>query len=669
MLPMTFVKGWAGALALAFVFHGILALGSGAYGQVPSAPPGEPITVAPAAPMPAQPVEPVTAAPLPIVPTDAVTLEPFVDGLFGSAATAGRIPGAVVVIVRNGQIVLKKGYGFSNLEARNLVDPDKTLFRVASISKVFTALAAMQMVEAGKLDLNADVNTYLSGFKLEQSYPMPVTIAHLMTHAGGFDDRFIGFWSDLGKPVEALGAHLARRMPPRVTAPQLYLNYSNYGYALLGAIVERVAGQDFRAYTQAKIFEPLGMARTGFGAPEPVPADMAQPFLRNPVTGGLKPGQLGQMVPYPAGDLVTTGADMGAFLLSALRYNEGLVSAETGRRMQSDQIVPAGEGTSAWGYGYATGTMNGVRWVGHGGAWPGYAAEFRVSPETQSGFFFAVNTDSQFDLIQPFIVALSDRLWPGPDKGPKIIAVSPAQAAQAKAMQGAYMSHRRVRGDVMLVAAGAGQVSLAADDKGVLTLNGVIPGRPLTLEPIGPGRWFERTYRWTLTHRPAAEGQIEGILLGAFLYERVTLANNFALQSGVLSAAIGVLALAVLLWASGFVARRLFGEPGAVIGTLPKAIGFGGALLALLFAGGLAAGLGNADVVAILKGDLGLLPVLMVLPYLMVPCAAVMVIFGGNGFGSGLRARAAQIWYLITAVALLLTAGFAFLWNIHSLVN
>jgi CubicO group peptidase (beta-lactamase class C family) len=102
------------------------------------------------------------------------------------------IPGAVILIVRDGAIFFIKGYGFADLENRTPVIPEKTLFNVSSTSKSFTATAVMQQVERGRLDLNTDVNTYLKSFQLPATFPEPVTLAHLLTHTAGFDERGIG---------------------------------------------------------------------------------------------------------------------------------------------------------------------------------------------------------------------------------------------------------------------------------------------------------------------------------------------------------------------------------------------------------------------------------------------------------------------------------------------
>src|SRR6516164_643471 len=114
--------------------------------------------------------------------TDAADLEAFFDGAINVQLESKHIAGAVVSVVAGDKVVFKKGYGYADVEARRHVDPDKTLFRIASISKLFTWTAVMQQVEEGKLDLDADVNTYLKDVQIPPAFDKPVTLKNLLTH-------------------------------------------------------------------------------------------------------------------------------------------------------------------------------------------------------------------------------------------------------------------------------------------------------------------------------------------------------------------------------------------------------------------------------------------------------------------------------------------------------
>ena len=128
-------------------------------------------------------------------PTDAAELEGWLDGAMEAHLAAYHSAGAVVSVVKDGQLFFSKGYGYSDLEGRKKVDPAKTLFRIGSVSKLFIWTSVLQLVEDGKLDLHEDVNTYLTDLKVPRKYDMPITLANLMSHTPGFEDQIVGLFS------------------------------------------------------------------------------------------------------------------------------------------------------------------------------------------------------------------------------------------------------------------------------------------------------------------------------------------------------------------------------------------------------------------------------------------------------------------------------------------
>jgi CubicO group peptidase (beta-lactamase class C family) len=215
-----------------------------------------------------------------IGPGGPAELEAFLAGLLPSLMEAHHVPGAVFVMVKDGELFFARGYGYADLETRRPVDPETTLFRVASVSKLFTATAAMQLVEQGKLDLHADVNQYLEDFEIEEAFGEPVTLHHLLTHTGGFDDRYLRSAVRIGTPIQPLGLYLAERMPPRVTPPGRILSYSNHGIALVGHLVEAVTGSSFTEYVDAQVLGPLRMTKPYLYrllCPISAPIDTGQP--------------------------------------------------------------------------------------------------------------------------------------------------------------------------------------------------------------------------------------------------------------------------------------------------------------------------------------------------------------------------------------------------------
>ena len=164
-------------------------------------------------------------------PTDEREVEAFLDGYLGHQLEDYDIPGATVSVVKDGEILFAKGYGQAEVEKGEPVQADETLFRIASITKLFTTTAAaMQLVEEGKLDLHRNVNTYLTDVEIPNTYPgRPVTLHHLLTHSAGFEEHYTGSGARDASDVEPLDEYLSQQMPARVRPPGEVSSYSNYG--------------------------------------------------------------------------------------------------------------------------------------------------------------------------------------------------------------------------------------------------------------------------------------------------------------------------------------------------------------------------------------------------------------------------------------------------------
>src|SRR5215467_2081226 len=200
----------------------------------------------------------------------ASNLASVIDPLMAAWIDKRRGPGAVVVVVKRDGAVFAKGYGFADVEARKPFTADATLVRPGSISKLFTGIAVMQLVDAGKLDLDRDVNGYIDFSIPTPDGGVPVTLRRLLTHRAGFEEHWKGLWK---REPEPLGRWLARNLPQRLFPQGDVEAYSNYGIALAGYIAERVSGEPFASYVQRHILDPLGMSRSTFQ--QPLPDDLA----------------------------------------------------------------------------------------------------------------------------------------------------------------------------------------------------------------------------------------------------------------------------------------------------------------------------------------------------------------------------------------------------------
>ena len=270
-------------------------------------------------------------------PLTAESAAAFLDEFFNSEAAKPHYTGAAVVIVKDGEVIAQDGFGYANAEKQEAVDPAGTLFRIASVSKTFTAVAVMQLAEQGKIDLDADIRAYLPGIAFENPFDTPVTVADLLTHRSGFEAREPQS-EDLHADFElyvSMEDYVKQHMPPVVREPGTAYMYDNFAYLLLGLIVENVSGEPFEDYMQAHVYEPLGMDSSGFV--------LGRDNLDRLATGYYAPGSE-PIEPYvfrptvmPHGGMHSTAEDIGKFMIAFL--NEG--AAPDGARVLSPESVAA----------------------------------------------------------------------------------------------------------------------------------------------------------------------------------------------------------------------------------------------------------------------------------------------------------------------------------------
>ena len=246
---------------------------------------------------------------------DPIELRFFADTFFAEQMETLHIPGLTFIFVQEGRLVYANGYGYTNLETATPINTDSSIVRIGSVSKPFVATAVMQLVEQGKLNLHTDVNQYLTAFKLEDTYPQPVTLAHLLTHTGGFEDPPYISNTDPQR-VQPLGPFLAVNMPPRTHPPGKVFIYSNYAYALAALIVEDVSGIPFDRYVQENIFNPLGMTQSSYLLAPPLPENMVTGYLYR--DGEQIPQPMDYDSDYPGGSIVSTAEEMSHFMLAHL---------------------------------------------------------------------------------------------------------------------------------------------------------------------------------------------------------------------------------------------------------------------------------------------------------------------------------------------------------------
>jgi len=334
--------------------------------------------------------------PAPQGPSDPKELETFIDGILAVELEANHIAGATISVVKDGQLFFAKGYGYANFKSKTPVLADLTMFRPGSVSKLFTWTAVMQLYEQGKLNLDADVNTYLKEFQIPATFPQPITLNHLLSHTPGFEERGTGMMAREGKDLMPLGKWLAANMPARVRPPGELTSYSNYGTSLAGYIVEVVSGMPFEQYIEENIFKPLGMGGSTFR--QPLPETLA-PNMSTGYTyknGAFKEEKFELLKGMaPAGSLSACATDMARFMIAHLQNgacgDARILKEETARFMHSrlfghDPRIN-GNAHGFWEFGY-----NDLHLIEHGGDTAYFHSQLALIPDKNVGWFVSYNT-------------------------------------------------------------------------------------------------------------------------------------------------------------------------------------------------------------------------------------------------------------------------------------
>lgn len=387
-------------------------------------------------------VAPVHALSAPNGITTSAEMETFFDGLITNQMKANHIPGAVVIIVKDGQVFFAKGYGYANVAEQTPVDPKRTLFRIGSTSKLFVWTTVMQLVEQGKLDLDADVNNYLD-FRIPATFPEPITMKNLMTHMSGFEESNIGLFVYKPEQLTSLGDYLKKHLPSRVFPAGAIAAYSNYGSALAGYIVERISGIPFYEYADRNIFRPLGMNYSTYRQPLPpsLAPNMAEGY--NYIDGEYEQGKFELIPGYPTGSISTTADDMAKFMIAQLqngRYgNARILSDATARRMHSllESYDPRFQAGVA--YGFISQHVNGQLNLWHNGDTTFFHSGLHLLPDQNLGFFISNNGIDGGPLEATVFQAFMDHYFPAQSQQP----IPPTDLASRAALYtGEYYNSR-----------------------------------------------------------------------------------------------------------------------------------------------------------------------------------------------------------------------------------
>jgi CubicO group peptidase (beta-lactamase class C family) len=495
----------------------------------------------------------------PATPLTATDVEAFIDGLVPTALRNARVPGAVVVIVKDGQPLLQKGYGLADWDKNIPVDPNRTLFRPGSVSKLFTWTAVMQLVEQGKLDLDADLNKYID-FTVPGRNGKALTLRHVMTHTTGFEETARDLLTydtagpDLGKVLKAY-------IPPYVYDPGTTPGYSNYATSLAGYIVQRVSGQPFDDYMDQHVFGPLGMKQSTFRQPLPdaLKGQMSQGYM----TWDEKPKGFEVISMPPAGSLSSTGADMGRFMLAYLGQGKlgdaQILKPETVKLMHGQLTRPL-PGLSGIGLGFYEQNVNGHRVLAHGGDTVLFHSDLLLFVDDGIGLYISVNAPGHERqggwLRDKLFEAFADRYLPDqrPATRPEVDEATARQHAQQ--MAGNYRNTRREDSTWLSVLQLLSPVKVQALEDGRLSID--LAGSRSNYREVKPYFWEEehgkRRLQAVVENGKVRHWGLEPYVF-AFIFEPVPFmaSTTVLVLTGL---AISTLLLTVLLWPIAAVLRR-----------------------------------------------------------------------------------------------------------------
>ncbi|MGY6553603.1 MAG: serine hydrolase domain-containing protein [Wenzhouxiangella sp.] len=425
---------------------------------------------------------------------DASALKAFVDGVVTTAMADHRIPGVVVAVVHQGETVLLRGYGYAHEPERRAVDPEASLFRVASITKIFNAIALLQLVDEGRVDLDAEFTRYLPDIAFDLPYGIP-RVRDLLTHTAGFEDAYLGhFWAVDAESEHSLRDYVARFQPAQVRAPGTALVYSNFGTSVIGLIVETVSGMPYAEFVETRILMPLGMGQSrmrdwpGEARPDQLSTADYEQLSRSHVwsAGRFSPPNWAWMHGgmMPAGGLLSTGEDVSRFMLAQLADGGGILSPE-GMRLLTSPSIANHPGVAANALGYWINEVWAYSTLEHGGSIFGFLSNLVLVPELELGVFVSTNAPTGHRLssqlpqriVRQFFAA--DRVMPRPD----------AQADLSE-FAGAFRGQRRGHRTVdKLLAFRSGDLQIGANDQGFLTLSS--GGQTQRFVPLGEDRFLD----------------------------------------------------------------------------------------------------------------------------------------------------------------------------------
>lgn len=390
----------------------------------------------------------------------------FLEQFFSLEAVQEQLAGAVVIVVKDGETVIEEGFGYADKAGKTVVDPDETVFRMASVSKTFTAVAAMQLAEQGKIDLKADFQTYTGPIEFENPFGVPVTVEQLLTHTTGFriQDPQPEDIHDNFEAKVSIEDYVLEHMPPVVREPGTSYMYDNFASLLLGLVVEKAGGEPYEDYMEQHVFAPLDMDKSGFLLEGELKEDLATAY---DVTGGELDLYTVTPTVMPHGGMLSTADDIGKFMTAFL--NGG--AAGNNRILAESSVEAMGEYRSSihpllpnTTYGFEApiqlpGAGSSSKIITKAGDLIGFSTYMFLIPEQKTGVFIAYNQQSA--LREMFYPAFIQTFFPQYAAPAELDAFQPPPSAEALDAFTGYYADLRLKSLVSTVAVEEGALSIS----------------------------------------------------------------------------------------------------------------------------------------------------------------------------------------------------------------
>lgn len=587
-----------------------------------------------------------------------IDLDPFLDGFIEAQFSAYDLVGATLVVVEDGNVILSKGYGHADLEAKSPVDPETTLFRPGSVSKLLTWTAVMQQVERGNIDLDTDVNTYLKSFQIPAKFDTPVTMRHLLTHTPGFEDApLVGLFAKSVEDLASLEDTLAANIPSRVWEPGKRISYSNYGTALAGHIVSLVSGKPFDDYIHDEITEPLGMTHATFR--EPLPDALVTHMSKAYAPGLTTFKEQGfEFIHHvgPAGSLSASAGSMARFMMAHLNDGEldgtRILEPESARAMRQQLFSSHPKTTGvAWGFWEVPGASTPM--IGHGGDTIFFHSQLILVPEEKIGVFVSYNTPDGAIAATQLAMALRDKYFAAPTYEPEeVIAGTADRIAQ---VVGSYRPIRRSYSKVDKIASFGSLPVMASKEEGRIDIIGF---SKLHMQEVEPFVFKEVGGRETVVFEVDEMGQVTHLhfsVMPMIPMEKLSTRDDTSLH---------MMVIGLMLILSFFTLYNTLSKPREIFGhgaeaTIASITLIVLALTSIVFALGVAMVIGN-NLDMLVFGYPSSLSTILALPIL-----AIALTILATGFA--LRAWLVPYWSIIQRLRYLALTllSFAFIWTLN----